>query len=104
MKKLLITLIAIVLIVGCEGKKQILPSYNAEVLSYDSKKIYCSYGWMIRMGNDTILSTSYFLIKEVGFDIARPVKINIEIVSKEDFCKYPYCEIKPIPINLNRFN
>lgn len=80
-------------IISCKKPEPILPSYNAAVLSFEGRKAYCLYGWMIKIGNDTILSTNDFLREEVGYFIDEPVKINIEVISKEDFCKYPYCEV-----------
>jgi len=81
------------MIIACSKPEPVEPGYNAEVISYDGRKCYCLYGWMIVMGNDTILSTSDYLRQKVGYDIVEPVKVNIQIVEQDDFCKYKYCEV-----------
>ena len=70
--------------------------HNAEVISYDSRKCHCLYGWTIVMGNDTILSTSPVIGKVLGYDTTLPVKVLIEAEYKEPCCRYDYYTIKKI--------
>ena len=94
--KIIGLLLFILVSFSCSKEDVILPEYNATVLSYDGRKAYCLYGWKIKIGNDTILTTSDIVRQKIGYKINEPIPVNIEVYIIDDFCKYPYCEVLKI--------
>ncbi len=97
MKKSLtnVTLVLItLLLIGCSKPKSIEPTFNAEVICFTRNKAYCLHGWMIKIGNDTILSTSPIIRDILGDNTEYPLKVNIEVISTDGIeCKYNYHEV-----------
>jgi hypothetical protein len=91
MKTLLFILI--LALFACE-KASVQPQYNAEIIGLETRKSYCMYGFKIKMGNDTILSTSEELFDRFRYTENFPVKTNLVIISMEDFCVHPYCDVR----------
>jgi hypothetical protein len=60
---------------------------NAEIISFDMRKCMCCWGWVIKMGNDTIKSDDDRIFKLVGYEIKEPVKVYVEL-GEPRFCKY----------------
>ena len=60
---------------------------NAEIISFDARKCMCCWGWVIKMGKDTIKSDDNRIYKLVGYEIKEPVKVFIEL-GEPRFCKY----------------
>ena len=85
-------LIIILLFAACKKEECVL-EYNAVILRFEPVKVYCVYGYVIKVGQDTILSASEGLKYMIGTNFNRPIKANIEYFVIDDFCKYPYCEV-----------
>ena len=102
MKNTILTILWLLIFAACEKESFIPePRYNAEILSFDGRKCYCMYGYMIKMGEDTILSTSTVLFERFGHEITEPIKVNIQIENIEEYCKYPYCEVVTIDTGID---
>jgi hypothetical protein len=98
MKRIQIALI-LILIISCQGNLNLLPSQDALIIGYDSRKCYCLYGWKIKVNNDTILTSSPIVGMVVGYDIEQPVPVQIEVKAKDSSCKYPYYDVISISKN-----
>ncbi|HKM93694.1 MAG TPA: hypothetical protein VJY41_08595 [Prolixibacteraceae bacterium] len=59
---------------------------NSQILSFNPDKDACSWGWKIRMGNDTIKSDDVLIGKTVGYEIAEPINVYIQLGEKERSC------------------
>jgi hypothetical protein len=66
---------------------------NAEIISFDARKCMCCWGWVIKMGKDTIKSADDRIYKLVGYEIKEPVKVYVEL-GEHKF--YRYYSIKKI--------
>jgi hypothetical protein len=86
MKKLVLLSVSIFcLITSCDQFYYSLKS-NAEIISFNSLKCGCCWGWTIKIGNDTIKSADVIIEETVGFEINKPIKVYIELGEIEDTC------------------
>ena len=72
---------------------------NAQILSFNPDKTDCSWGWTIKIDNDTIKSDDVIIGKTVGYEITEPIDVYIEFGTKERDCSITgmdYYEIKRI--------
>lgn len=72
---------------------------NAQILSFNPDKEACSWGWTIKMDNDTIKSDDVIIGKTVGYEISEPIAVYIQLGIKERDCSMTgkdYYEIKRI--------
>lgn len=93
--KTLLIIFSIVLLAACQKPEPIQPQYNAEILSLDRCKVYCKYGYLIKFGNDTILSDSPILFTQIG-QLDMPIKVWIDAQLLDDWCQYPYYDVTRI--------
>jgi len=93
---MLIRIILLLFLISCT--KEISTPYNAEILSFEGKKRYCLYGYMIRINNDTILTSDHKVSKKFGYEIKEPIPVNIKLGNQTDgnFCRYHYYDIESI--------
>ncbi len=59
---------------------------NAQIISFNPNKEVCSWGWTIRIGNDTIKSDDEIIGKTIGYNLNYPVDIYIEKGDLEQTC------------------
>ena len=59
---------------------------NAKVLSFSSDKCMCCWGWLIKIGNDTIMSFDDMIGQKVGYDISNPIDVYVELGAIEKTC------------------
>ena len=73
---------------------------NAHILSFNPDKEACSWGWTIKINNDTIKSDDILIGETVGYEIAEPIDVYIQLGTKERDCSeitgIDYYEIKRI--------
>ena len=71
---------------------------NAQILSFNPEKEACSWGWTIKIGNDTIKSDDVIIGKTVGYNRDYPVDIYLEKGDLEQACSemggYDYYKLK----------
>ena len=70
---------------------------SGEIIYFDANKCVCCWGWVIKIGNDTI-KTRHLPNQEIKpVFINTPIKVNIELGSKMTSCKnyyyVKYCEL-----------
>lgn len=63
---------------------------NAQVLSFNPNKALCSWGWTIKLDNDTIKSGDVLIGKTVGYEINQPIDVFIQLGEKEKYCSDYY--------------
>ncbi len=59
---------------------------NALILGFNQEKCECCWGWIIKFGNDTIMSDNLIVGEIVGYDINKPINVYIEIGDKVRDC------------------
>ena len=92
MKKLIIiVIVGLGFTISCN--KPSLES-NAEVISFNSEKCMCCWGWTLKMDDKIIHTKSAVVGEEVGYKINKPVSVYIEL-GEEDGC-LDYYEINKI--------
>ncbi|MFN8255519.1 MAG: hypothetical protein U0W24_07515 [Bacteroidales bacterium] len=65
---------------------EILLKGNAEIIGFVGDKCMCCWGWVIKIGNDTIKSDNAIISETLGNDIAYPVQVYIELGKLEQSC------------------
>jgi phosphomevalonate kinase len=89
-------LILIFSITNCEKKNDIVNSTNdAQIVAFHSEKLYCYWGWDIKIGSETIKADSIPNLKPWA-DTIFPINGKITIGSKTRICGkgIDYYEIK----------
>ncbi len=73
---------------------------NAQILSFNPDKLACSWGWKIKMNNDTIMSESGIIGNTVGYEISSPIDVYIQTGEKTRNCQesgsFDYYDIERI--------
>jgi len=64
--------------ISCDRKENSIKS-NAEIISFNSEKCMCCWGWTIKYGNDTIKSNDAIIGKIVGYEIDKPIPVYVEL-------------------------
>ena len=82
---ILLNLLIISLITSCEKDKNLL-NINAEIIDFNPDKCSCCWGWTIKIGTDTIKSDSEIIGETIGYEIIKPIKVNIELAEIEKRC------------------
>ena len=59
---------------------------NAEIIAFRADKCGCCWGWVIRMGSDTIKVDSLPDIGAIGYNISAPVPVYIELGNIKQDC------------------
>jgi hypothetical protein len=59
---------------------------NAEIIAFRPDKCGCCWGWVIRMGADTIKVDSLPDADAVGYNISTPVPVYLELAGLEQDC------------------
>jgi hypothetical protein len=59
---------------------------NAQIISFNPDKEACSWGWTIKMDNDTIKSDDIIIGETVGFEITEPIDVYVQLGTKERDC------------------
>ncbi len=63
---------------------------NAEIIDFRADKCGCCWGWVIRMGGDTIKVDSLPDIDAIGYNISSPIPVYVELGNiKEDCSSMP---------------
>jgi hypothetical protein len=94
--RFLTLLILIFSITNCEKKNEIVNSTNdAQIVAFHSEKLYCYWGWDIKIGSETIKADSIPNL-EPWADTIFPINGKITIGSKTRICgkAIDYYEIK----------
>jgi hypothetical protein len=91
----LLSLVFIIAISSCK-KDTVSNNINAEIISFNSDKCMCCWGWTIKIGNDTIKSDNIIIGKLVGYEIKDPIKVYIDLGEIKATCSnyYTIKEIK----------
>ena len=91
---------------GCEKDNSFInTTKNAEIIDFIPEKCYCCWGWVIKVGSDTIKVDKLPNQNIVGYKINSPIKVTIEIgektrdCSSRPFYKFDYYEIKKLILN-----
>lgn len=73
---------------------------NAQILSFNPDKLACSWGWKIKMNNDTIMSESGIIGNTIGYEISSPIDVYIQTGEKTRNCQesdsFDYYDIERI--------
>lgn len=93
------------LFISCNNVNEVTGDIG-EVIYFEAHKCFCCWGWVIKIGNDTIKSDDGNLGDLVGYNIIDPIPVRIIIGSKKQDCSdYPeafhskhYYEIKMIEL------
>ncbi|MCJ7449867.1 MAG: hypothetical protein MUO72_19500 [Bacteroidales bacterium] len=94
--KLTIILIVFFSLTNCEKKNEIADSTtDAQVVAFHSEKVYCLWGWDIKIGSETIKADSIPNLRPWA-DTIFPINGQITIGSKTRICGkgIDYYEIK----------
>jgi hypothetical protein len=94
--RFLIFLVLIFSITNCEKKNEIVNSTtDAQIVAFHSEKLYCYWGWDIKIGSETIKADSIPNLKPWS-DTIFPINGKITIGSKTRICGkgIDYYEIK----------
>lgn len=94
--KLTIILIFLLSLTNCEKKNEIVNSTNdAQIVAFHFEKLYCYWGWDIKIGSETIKADSIPNLKPWA-DTIFPINGKITIGSKTRVCgkAIDYYEIK----------
>jgi|WetSurMetagenome_2_1015567.scaffolds.fasta_scaffold98876_1 hypothetical protein len=59
---------------------------NAEIIAFRPEKCGCCWGWVIRMGTDTIKVDSLPHTEAVGYNILTPIPVYIELGGMKQDC------------------
>jgi hypothetical protein len=59
---------------------------NAEIIAFRSEKCVCCWGWVIRMGADTIKADMLPNSDLVGYNITTPIPVYIELGGIKQLC------------------
>jgi hypothetical protein len=72
-------------IVACEKQDEMLKG-NAEIIGFNPYKCGCCWGWIIKIGNDTIKSDDVIVLDTFGYEINKSIPVYIEVGKKEKDC------------------
>jgi len=85
-------------IAACDKEDQnVICKNEGEIIDFDSLKCGTCWGWIIKVGNDTIKSRE--IDSDIfGFQFDQPLKVNIKVgdALKEGTNDFPYFEIECI--------
>lgn len=86
-----VLLLSVVIALSPSCKKESSPANgslkaNAEIIGFKSEKCGCCWGWVIRMGTDTIKVDSLPNVSAVGYDISSPIPIYLELAGVKQDC------------------
>ncbi len=59
---------------------------NAEIIAFRSEKCSCCWGWVIRMGADTIKADSLPNPDAIGYNIVNAIPVYIELAGIKEDC------------------
>ncbi|MDI3318661.1 hypothetical protein [Pinibacter soli] len=59
---------------------------NAKVLGPSTDKCQCCWGWTIKIGNDTIMSSDNIIGQKIGYNNSTPIAVYIELGEIETTC------------------
>jgi len=93
----LLVLLSLVFIIGISSckKDNVSNNINAEIISFNSDKCMCCWGWTIKIGNDTIKSDNAIIGELVGYEIKYPIKVYLVLGEIKASCGN-YYNIKEI--------
>jgi hypothetical protein len=74
----LLSIFLFLIFISCKKKEAKLVS-NAEVIGFVSEKCECCWGWIIKIGDETIKSDNIIIGELVGYEIIKPIKVYIEL-------------------------
>lgn len=86
MKKILFVILSILTIASSCEKNANSHKSNAEIISFNSEKCLCCWGWTIIIENDTIKADNVLIGETVGYDIINPISVYIELGDKTKTC------------------
>ena len=105
-KPLLLVGIIVITTFSCEKDNSLTnTTKNAEIIDFIPEKCYCCWGWVIKIGSDTIKANELPIQDIRRYDINLPIKVTIEIgertidCSSNPFHKFDYYEIKKLNLN-----
>jgi hypothetical protein len=86
---IVLLLISLAFVASC--KKDSSPTMeilkaNAEIIAFRADKCGCCWGWVIRMGTDTIKVDSFPNPDAIGYNIVTPIPIYIELAGMKQDC------------------
>ncbi len=87
---------------SCEKDNSLVnTTKNAEIIDFIPEKCYCCWGWVIKVGNDTIKADQLPDPDIIGYEINSPVRVIIEIGERTTDCSsgFDYYEIKKLILN-----
>jgi hypothetical protein len=94
--KIIVMLILLFSITNCEKENELVNgTTDAQVVAFHSEKLYCYWGWDIKVGSEIIKADSIPNLKP-GVDTIFPIHGKITIGSKTRICSkgIDYYEIK----------
>ena len=59
---------------------------KAIIIGFNQEKCDCCWGWIIQMGNDTIMTDNSIVGEKIGYEINEPIHVYIELGEKEKEC------------------
>ena len=91
MKNLILLIVAIFIIAmlpSCDPTFEEINTIkpNAEIIGFNPDKCVCCWGWIIRMGTDTIKTDSLPKVDQIGFNFITPMPVYIELGRKKMDC------------------
>lgn len=86
MKKILFVILSILTIASSCEKNANSHKSNAEIISFNSEKCMCCWGWTIIIENDTIKTDNVIIGETVGYDITNPISVYLELGVKIRTC------------------
>lgn len=108
MNKIIFVILSILTIATSCEKNGNSQKNNAEIISFNSEKCICCWGWTIIIENDTIKTDNVIIGETVGYDITNPISVYLELGEKIRNCSNSgfnnldflrdYYEIKKIEI------
>jgi hypothetical protein len=98
MKKIILLIVWFACVACNQTFEPVRPLTNATIINFCEQKAYCQYGYMLIVGSDTMLSSSYVISEKIGFNIQIPVKVLVKFHRIDEFCHYPYCEVDKLEI------
>ncbi len=90
MKYLLLVFSMVVMLFASCSKQSSSPTNtikaNAEIIAFRADKCGCCWGWIIRMGEDTIKVDSLPDAEAVGYNISAPIPVYLELGNIKQDC------------------
>ena len=86
-----IVFLSMILAFGSSCKKGSSPlsddlKANAEIIAFRAEKCGCCWGWVIRMGADTIKADRLPNADAIGYNISTPIPVYIELAGFKQDC------------------